>query len=136
MKVLISILLIVAFILGAWKFFDFYERHSNEKAQQEEEQARRRVNPDTLPGLDYRLATAYAEAQKKGLIGLRDFLKQYKGGPFLKDPKLAWIEIDYLLLVSVSDPAEARRIYADVHDRTKPESPVYDRVKSLEPNFK
>jgi hypothetical protein len=43
--------------------------------------------------------------------------------------------LDYVLLISHQDPAEARRIFKDIQDRTPTFSPVYDRVKRLEKAF-
>ncbi len=52
-----------------------------------------------------------------------------------KDPRLAWIELDYVQLVAPKNPGEAKRVFADVKQRTPPESPVYKRVKELEKTY-
>ena len=50
----------------------------------------------------------------------------------IKDPRLAWIELDYALKVAPSNPLEAKRVFAELRDRTTPQSPIYPRVKALE----
>ena len=72
-------------------------------------------------------------AQSRGAGGLHDWLGAY--GSRLQDPRLAWIQLDYVVLVARSDPAEARLVFNAVRQRVKPESPVYDRVKQLEPTY-
>jgi hypothetical protein len=79
------------------------------------------------------LETSLSAAQKQGAAGLRDWLNSYR--IYVKDPRLAAIELDYVLLISHQDPAEAKRIFQEVKARTSPTSPVYDRVKKLEKTF-
>ncbi|HAM71573.1 MAG TPA: hypothetical protein DCM86_08025 [Verrucomicrobiales bacterium] len=136
MKVLIQIILTLSLAFAAWKGFDVWKQYSDQKEQAAVEDSRAKISPTSLPGMDRELETVCDEAHKKGALGLRNFLAQYKGTAFLKDPRLAWIEIDYMLLVAVNDPAEARRIYSDLRQRIKPGSPVYPRLKSLEESFK
>ena len=50
----------------------------------------------------------------------------------VQDPRKAWIELDYCVLVSREDLSEARRVFAEVKKRTPPSSPVWPRVKDLE----
>ena len=66
---------------------------------------------------------------------LGDWLEKAKRSPQIKDPRLAWIELDYVLKVSASNPAEAKRVFIEVKQRIPTDSPVYPRIKSLEKNY-
>ena len=72
-------------------------------------------------------------AEAKGAAGIKNFLKQY--GPSIHDPRKAWIELDYCLLISRENPAEAKRLYAAVKDRTPESSPVWPRIKKLQNTY-
>ena len=50
----------------------------------------------------------------------------------MADPRLAWIELDYVVEVAPSDPAAARKVFAQVKARLTPTSPVYSRMQQLE----
>jgi len=92
-----------------------------------------RVNPDQLTGLPPKLEPSLQAAQKQGARGLRTWLNNYRS--YVQDPRLAWIELDYVVLVARGDPAEAKRVFAEVKSRTASSSPVYARVKQLEPTY-
>ena len=87
----------------------------------------------TLEGLPAYLEPALAAAQKQGAAGLRTFLSNY--GRSIRDPRLADIELDYVVLLSRQDPAEAKRVFEAVKARTVTSSPVYARIKKLEKTF-
>jgi len=72
-------------------------------------------------------------AKSQGAAGLRNWLKTY--GPTVKDPRKAWIELDYCVMVARDDPAEARRVFRSVRERTGPTSPVWPRIKQLAPTY-
>jgi hypothetical protein len=133
MKFLITVVIVVGLGLGVWQVCKFWE-----KTQQEQRAA---VAPapavvssgDQLPGLPPRLQAALEAAQQRGAAGLRDFLAA--NGKNVADPRLAWIQLDYVLVVAQSDPAEARKVFAQVKQRLKPDSPVYSRMKQLEKTY-
>ncbi|MBM3839797.1 MAG: hypothetical protein FJ398_17865 [Verrucomicrobia bacterium] len=87
-----------------------------------------------LTGLPPLLESALQAAQRQGANGLRDFLNRYRFS--IQDPKLAAIELDYVVLVSLQDPAEAKRVFKAVQARTPTWSPIYQRIKSLEKNYR
>jgi hypothetical protein len=136
MKAAIWIAVIVLLIMGAYKGCEFYEKHSIEQAEIAATLARRDVNPATLAGMDRGLEQLYKDAQAKGLPGLRDFLQSYRNTTYLTDPKLAWIELDYVVLQAARDPADARKVFQQVRSRLQPGSPVYWRMKDLEGSFR
>ena len=86
-----------------------------------------------LAGLPPSLENAHQTAEKQGAGALKNFLIGYR--QYLRDPKLADIELDYVVLVSRQDPAEAKRVFQAVKERTPLSSPVYPRIKSLEKTY-
>ena len=72
-------------------------------------------------------------AEQHGAVALREFLAAH--GNAIKDPRRAWIELDYVVLAGASDPGEARRVYSKVKARLTPDSPVYSRLKQLEKTY-
>ncbi len=84
---------------------------------------------DGLPGLPADLEPYLKEAQKEGVSTFKKWLNYY--GPRIQDPRLAWIQLDYVLMVSDQDMSEARRVFAEVKARTPKSSPVYPRIQRL-----
>lgn len=91
------------------------------------------VPSSQMEGLPKELDPLLQNAQRKGAAGLRAFLKDY--GKLVKDPRLAAIQLDYVVAVALEDPVEARRVFAEVKQRTPAASPVYPRIKSLEKTY-
>jgi len=109
-----------------------------DKVKNEEETAKKQaisstVDPRQLPGIPDHLEPTLDAAQKQGAVGLRNWLKAYDR--MIQDPRRAWIELDYCVLVAREDPAEARRVFASVKKRTLASSPVFPRVKQLENTY-
>ncbi len=126
MSKLIGILILLALFWGGKELFNYWERV---KAESEGQQAAVVVNSESLPGLPPMYEQSLQIAKEKGAEGLRAWLQQYRR--VCADPRLAAIELDYVVLVNKSDPIEARRIYNAVRVRTTPASPNYPRVKQL-----
>ena len=80
------------------------------------------------------LEATLENARKQGADGLKTFLTTYSHA--IVDPRLAEIELDYVILISPTDPVEAKRIFAAIASRTPATSPVYERVKRLEGAFR
>ena len=91
------------------------------------------VNGDQLPGLPDNLQAALGAAEQHGASGLRAFLAAH--GNAIKDPRRAWIELDYVVLAGETDPAEARRVFAKVKARLTSGSPVYNRLQELKKTY-
>ena len=87
----------------------------------------------SLEGMPPNLEPALAAAQKHGAAGLRTFLSNYERS--IRDPRLADIELDYVVLLSRQDPGEAKRVFDAVKARISTSSPVYARIKKLEKTF-
>jgi hypothetical protein len=128
-KVIAAFIIVVA-LYGGWHFFLYWERVRDEKEAKQKQAAAAVVSGDQLPGLPDKLAPLLENAKKHGATGLRTWLKNY--GRMVQDPRKAWIELDYCVLVSREDLPEARRVFAEVKARTGPSSPVWPRVKDLE----
>ena len=130
---LITVFILVAALFVGWRLWLYYD-----EVQRNEESARRQeaataVIPANLPGVPYGLESSLEAAQTGGGEVLGNWLKTY--GPSLQDPRKAWIELDYVLLLSRENPAEARRLFAAVKQRTPESSPVYSRIKKLEKTY-
>ena len=93
-----------------------------------------KINPSaSLPGMPPGLEPGLEAAHREGAEGLKRFLDRYYYS--IKDPRLAAIELDYAVLLSLKKPEEARSVFQSVQQRILPSSPVYERVKSLEKTF-
>lgn len=133
MTKLIAALIIVAVLYGGWELFFYWERIKNEEETQKKQVVSEALMGDQLSGMPYQLDPTLKAAQDRGAAGLANWLKTY--GPRIQDPRKAWIQLDYCVLISREDPAEARRIFADVKNRTPTSSPIWPRIKRLEKTY-
>jgi hypothetical protein len=133
----IAIGLTVIALWVAWVIFQQWENVQSEREAQAQANAPAAVNPRSLPGIPDAmkgtLEDSLVKVQRQGAAGLREWLKAY--GQYVEDPRRAWIELDYCVLVARDNPAEARKIFHDVKERTPPFSPVYPRIKQLEKTY-
>ncbi len=132
MKFLIAITLIIGAAFMGWKV---YENYSSVAMQPKAAttQSSLQITGAQLPGLPPTLEPTLASSQQLGTTGLRAFLQQY--GKTISDPRLAWIELDYAVLLMRENPGEAKKVFARVKKRTPISSPVYSRVKQLEKSY-
>ena len=130
---LIGILIIAAVFYGGYRLFMYWDKINNEEEIAKHEAAAVEVQPENLPGLPPQLDAGFRAAQRQGPDVLRNWLKTY--GKMLQDPRKAWIELDYCALIAREDPAEARRVFATVKERTPPSSPVWPRIHRLEKTY-
>jgi hypothetical protein len=95
------------------------------------------AQPAKLPGMnptyEASLEKSLETAKNGGAAALKSWLTQYR--VYVNDPRLADIELDYVLLVSRTDLAEAKRVFADVKRRTPPTSPIHERLNRLAKTF-
>lgn len=134
MKALIAIVIIVAAVMGGWQIYSYWtDVKEKENAKHRTEVVQAAVDGADLPGMVPQLEPFLQAAQQKGATGLRQFLGQY--GRTISDPRLASIELDYVVLVANDNPAEARKTFARVKQRISLDSPVYARVKQLEKTY-
>jgi len=133
MTKLIAVVIIAAVLYGGWQLFFYWEKVKNEEEVTKKQEAASQVNPSSLAGMPYGMEQSLQAAERKGALGLKDWLKNY--GPSIQDPRKAWIELDYCTMIVRDDPAEARRIFKSVKERTPATSPIYDRIKKLEKSY-
>jgi hypothetical protein len=144
MKQLIVILLVVAALYGGWELWNYWKQveatnaaagpqPSQEAGVDSGADPNAAMPPGALPGLPPQYEPTLAAAQKGGVIALGNWLKTYRR--VCRDPRLAQIELDYVVLLTRDDPVEAKRVFEEVRRRVRPNSPVYERVKRLEKNY-
>jgi|SRR5688572_22477184 hypothetical protein len=132
MKIAIGILILALVGFGGFKLWEYWSQTEQNKTIADPTAA---VQPQSLQGLPPGLEQPLEEAKKKGPDAFRDFIENIKKSPLVKDPRLAWIELDYVVMVASQDPAEAKRVFRKVKERVPPDSPVYQRVQFLAPTF-
>jgi hypothetical protein len=132
MKVLIAILIVAALGFVGYKVYDYWTQTDTDKSPIEKAPE---VRPENLQGLPYQLEQGLQEAKTRGPDAYKEFIERIKKSPLVTDPRLAWIELDYVVMIASRDPAEAKRVFLKVKERTPPNSPVYPRIKSLEKTF-
>jgi hypothetical protein len=135
MKAAISILIVLFVIFLGFRLFDYWDKVSQEKEKQSRRSGTSQVDPRSLSGLPDKLESALEKATQDGPKALKEWLDRAKAAQQVKDPRLAWIELDYVLMVTKDNPVEAKRVFADVKNRTSPGSPIYPRVKQLEKTY-
>ncbi len=87
-----------------------------------------------IPGLPESMEASLEKAQNKGHAALETWLKQYRN--FIREPRLSDIELDYVIMVGRVNPPEARRLFAEIQKRNGPNSPLYERIQSLEKTYR
>lgn len=92
------------------------------------------VPSSSLPGLPQSLESSFMNAKRGGAKTLKFWIMQNRKR--IGDPRLADIELDYVVLVAREDIVEAKRMFARVKQRIDATSPVYSRLKALEPTFR
>jgi hypothetical protein len=130
MTKLIAVLILLVVVFGGWELFFYWEKVKNEQEVQQKQAASAVVTEDQLSGLPQPMEASLKAAEAQGAVGLGNWLKTY--GRVVHDPRKAWIELDYCLLISKDNPSEARRLFAEVKNRTPESSPIWPRIKKLE----
>jgi hypothetical protein len=138
MKALIAILVIVGFVYAA-RFLVSYYGGFKEKETPQTQTAPRAMSGEDLSGLPSTFEASLQKAEKAGAAELKNWLETYR--KYVKDPRLAWIELDYVVMVSQQDPKEAKQVFQTVKQRISPSSPdpgtrfVFERIKTLEKTY-
>jgi hypothetical protein len=133
MTKLISILVILVLLWGGWKLLEYWQEVKIERENQWKQEAARVVTPDQLPGMPRELQESLDAAEKDGPEALQNWLKTYSA--YLQDPKKAWIELDYCVMIARANPAQAKNIFAAVKQRTPTSSPVWPRIVELQKSY-
>jgi len=130
MKFVIAAVIIIGLSIGGWNLYVYW---GNFKEKEAPAQTVMEIPATQLHGMPPKLEPILVESQRQGASGLHNFLTTY--GKMMADPRLASIELDYVVLVAHSDPAEARKVFAKVKQRIGNSSPVRNRVQQLEKTF-
>ena len=133
MKALISILIIAIVLWVGVKVWHYWEDVDAERAAKQKAANSVTVVPTQLAGLPPQLEASLEQARQAGAKELKKWLTAHRGEA--QDPRLAWIELDYVVLVTRENPVEAKKVFADVKQRIDTSSLVYQRVKSLEKTY-
>jgi hypothetical protein len=133
MKALIVIAVILAVWMLARSLVGRYQE-AERSTQQSQTESVSAHPASKLSGLPESLEPALANAQQQGAAGMRTFLLTHSRS--IRDPRLAEIELDYVVLLSRTDPVEAKRVFDSIKARTLTSSPVYERIRKLEPTFR
>ncbi|MBL9134966.1 MAG: hypothetical protein JNK85_03815 [Verrucomicrobiales bacterium] len=91
------------------------------------------VSGQELPGMPAYLEDTLAKAHQEGVEALGKWLKTWQKK--IQDPRLAWIELDYIVLLNLKDHKAARERFLAVQARIPETSPVYSRVQKLAPAY-
>jgi hypothetical protein len=132
MTKVITVIIIALVLWGGWELFFYWEKVKNEKETEKKQAIAATVVGETLPGLPPQLEKSYAMVQGDP-AAFKKWFKTY--GSSIEDPRKAWLELDYALLITRDNPAEARRVFASVKDRTPTSSPIWPRIKQLQKTF-
>jgi hypothetical protein len=130
---LITIAIVVVLIFVGCRIFVYYEQVANQQEEERKDAAAALVVGDQLPGIPSELEESLRAARNQGANGLTNWLKSY--GTMIQDPRKAWIELDYVVMIGRDKPYEARRMFADIKERTPASSPVYPRIQRLQRSY-
>jgi hypothetical protein len=134
MTKLITILIVVAALWGGWQLFLYWDKVKSEDEAAAKKKAQTEITSgEQLSGMPSSLESSYQVAKNQGPTALKNWIKL--NGRSVQDPRKAWIELDYCIAISREDPAEAKRVYTSVRDRTPQNSPVWPRIKQLEKTY-
>jgi len=136
---LIGLLLIIAALLGLKELHEYWERVKIQQAAKDREfsasptTAPAPTPPGVLPGLPPSLEASLQEARSQSPAALKLWIEKYR--PYVQDPRLASIELDYVVLIGGRNYLEAKKLFNQVKQRTPTNSPVYPRIQQLEKNY-
>ena len=130
MTKLIWILILLVVIFVGYRTITYWQ---NFEADKDLVRSNEPLRPERLPGMPDQLQSSLDAAYRNGATGLKTWLDAY--GNRVQDPRLAWIQLDYCVLLVKTSPKEAQQLFLAVKDRTPASSPVYARVKQLERSF-
>ena len=132
-KTIIIVIVVVAVGFGGWQLYTYWLNVQDEKAAAAKEAAAKVADPNTMQGVPGELQDSLQAAEQHGAVSLGSWLKLYDSR--IQDPKKAWVELDYVVMITRDNPKEARRIFGEVKDRTLPNSPVWPRIQGMEKTY-
>jgi hypothetical protein len=135
MSKLLLVLLVASVVWGIWRISKLYSRvDSSGSIPAETAPAQPApVAEVELPPLSPALETSLAQANAGGPTLLKQWLDTYKQR--VPEPRLSSIQLDYAQMLVRTDPAQARRVYAEVKARQGADSVLAPRLKRLARTF-
>src|SRR5262245_38935639 len=137
---IVAVIALIALVWGGYYLFNYYGVFEKKEAAEQRAIAVAsgtlpapppgETPPESLAGLPQRLEAPLKNAYAGGADALGKWLKVNR--PYVGDPRLAYIELDYAALLARTDPAGARKIFLAVKARTPADSPLHARVQRLE----
>jgi hypothetical protein len=131
MRFVLGLIIVIGLSIGGWQLNQYWGKYKEKEP--ERAPATAYVSGEQLPGLPPDLELPLARARQEGAEALQEFLVAH--GNAISDPRLAWIQLDYVVLLAQNSPGEARHEFAKIKSRVPPDSPVYSRVKQLEKTY-
>jgi hypothetical protein len=135
MKALIAIVIILAAVFIFTQLVGLYQRSSRSDRPDSgfTAPAEDASGGASLPGLPSYLEGSLEEARQRGPEALGQWLRRWRKQ--VQDPRLASIELDYVVLLNLKDHKAARELFLEVKSRVPPGSPVSSRIRMLEPAY-
>lgn len=138
MKALIVIFVALVAVFLFTQLTGFYSRTARETPPQESyapspAASSSSTEGSSLPGLPFHLEASLQQAQQAGLEEFGKWLKTW--GRQVQDPRLAWIELDYVVLLNLKDRKAAIEKFEQVAARVPANSPVAERIRKLAPAY-
>jgi hypothetical protein len=132
MKVIIAIAVLLGVLVGGWQLWEYWDKVNREK-QQAKEEAGQLPDFRSFEGLPFQLEPSLEEAKRRGPDTFKQWLEHNR--PVIKDPRLAAIELEYVITITGSSPVEAKRLFAEVKGRVPESSPLYKRIQAMEKTY-
>ncbi|HVY71999.1 MAG TPA: hypothetical protein VHH73_18850 [Verrucomicrobiae bacterium] len=132
MKQIITIIIILGVLYFAREFNDYW-KEVKRKNGVEEKGAPAAPAATDLPGMPENFEASWQSAKARGVVGMKQWLDLNRR--FVRDPRLAAIQLDYVVLVASGNRVEARTVLEDVGRRIQPGSPVFERYKKLQQTY-
>src|SRR5436190_20490463 len=108
-------LIVLVILIGAYLLVKGITGEYQAK-QKKEQAAEKGIPADGLTGMSADFEPSLATAESQGAAALKTWLTRYSS--YIQDPKLAAIQLDYVVMVGRTDPAEAKRVFQAVKART------------------
>lgn len=129
MRQFLTVVLVVGAIWLGLRFYNFAKTEVREAEKKETVDPWDKPAPGKLAGMPASMEEGLEAAKREGGAGLADWLA--KNRRQIQDPRLAEIELDYVVLIGSTDRAEAKRTLEAVGRRIGSSSPVYARYQQL-----
>lgn len=137
MKALIIIFVALVAVFLFTQLTGFYSRTARETPEAESyapsASTTSTAEGGSLPGLPFHLEASLQQAQQAGLEEFGKWLKTWARQ--VQDPRLAWIELDYVVLLNLKDRKAAIEKFEQVAARVPANSPVAERIRKLAPAY-